>query len=400
MDLTFTGADRAFQEEVRSFLRENLPQSTRRATERAWSYVPKEMTRDWHRMLYRRGWIAPHWPREHGGTGWTATQKHIWEEEYQAAHAPRLSSFGLGMVGPVIYTFGTPEQKQQHLPKILNGDVFWCQGYSEPGSGSDLASLKTRAVQSGDHYIVNGHKIWTSHAHHADWIFCLVRTDPAAKQQEGISFLLIDIRTPGIEVRPIISMDGGHYLNEVFFTDVRVPASNRIGEENKGWTYAKFLLGHERTGIAGVGKSKEKVRRLKEMARLQDDGDGAKLWDDPAFRDKVSTVETRLAALEITNLRILDSEAGGRKPGPETSTLKLCGTEIEQALNELMVEVLAWYAIPYEPEQLRLDSNVAPIAPSWGLGVVSEHLLRRAASIYGGSNEIQRNIIAKMVLAL
>jgi alkylation response protein AidB-like acyl-CoA dehydrogenase len=400
MDLGFTGTDRAFQDEVRSFLRQNLPETTQRQTLRSPSYVPADATREWHRILARKGWVAPHWPKEHGGTGWTPTQKHIFEEEYQAAHAPRLSPFGLTMVGPVIYTFGTEAQKQQHLPKILSGEVFWCQGYSEPGSGSDLASLKTRAVREGDHYVVNGHKIWTSHAHHADWIFCLVRTDVTAKQQEGISFLLIDIRSPGIEVRPIISMDGGHYLNEVFFTDVKVPLTNRIGEENKGWTYAKFLLGHERTGIAGVAKSKEKVRRLKEMARLQDDGMGGCLWDEPGFRDRVSLVEARLSALEITNLRILDSEAGGRRAGPETSTLKLCGTEIEQGLNELMVEILAYYAVPYEPHTLRLDSNIEPVAPESGLGIVAEHLLRRAASIYGGSNEIQRNIIAKMVLAL
>lgn len=400
MDLAFTGADRDFQNEVRSFLRDNLPQTTRQQVVRAPSYVAKEASKEWHRILWKRGWVAPAWPQQFGGTGWTPTQRHIYEEEYQAAHAPRLSAFGLTMVGPVIYTFGTPEQKAQHLPKILSGEVYWCQGYSEPGSGSDLASLKTRAVRDGDHYVVNGHKIWTSHAHHADWIFALVRTDPAAKQQEGISFLLIDLKTPGIEVRPIISMDGGHYLNEVFFTDVRVPVSNRIGEENKGWTYAKFLLGHERTGIAGVGKSKEKVRRLKEMACLQDMGDGSRLWDDAGFRDRVSAIETRLAALEITNLRMLSAEAAGTRIGPEASTLKLCGTEIEQALNETMVEVLGYYAVPFEPESLRLDSNREPVTPDWGLGLVAEHLLRRAASIYGGSNEIQRNIISKMVLGL
>ena len=297
MDAQFSPEDAAFREEVRAFIAENLPEKIQRQSELTPSYVSKEDTRTWHKILHEKGWIAPNWPAEYGGTGWTAMQKHIFEEATQAASAPRLSPFGLMMVGPVIYTFGTDAQKQEHLPKILNCDRFWCQGYSEPGSGSDLASLKTRAVLQGDEYVVNGQKIWTSHAHHADWIFALVRTNTEVKKQEGISFLLINLNTPGIERRPIISMDGGHYLNEVFFTDVRVPVTNRIGDENKGWTYAKFLLGNERSGIAGVGKSKKKIEKIIAAAQQERGLGEGKLWDDPEFRNKVSAISSKLSAL-------------------------------------------------------------------------------------------------------
>jgi len=399
MDLQFTTDDQAFRAEVRGFLRDKLPPRVRDQVIRAPSYLPKADTKAWHRTLFDRGWVAPNWPKAFGGTGWTVTQRHIYDEEYQAAHCPRLSSFGLTMVGPVIYTFGTEAQKKQHLPSILNGDIFWCQGYSEPGSGSDLASLKTRAERDGDDYVVNGQKIWTSHAHHADWIFALVRTDSKAKPQEGISFLLIDMKTPGLEVKPIISIDGGHYLNEVFFTNVRVPVANRIGEENKGWTYAKFLLGHERTGIAGVAKSKSKLQRLKSIAR-QELNHAAPLWDDAAFRARVMEIETRLMALDFTQSRMLSAEAAGQKPGSEVSMLKIAGTEIEQALNETMVEALGYYGLPYDRDELRVEANRDPIGPDYGVGLMSEHLLRRAATIYGGTNEVQRNIIAKRVLRL
>jgi alkylation response protein AidB-like acyl-CoA dehydrogenase len=401
MDAHLTGQDLAFRDEIRAFFREKLPYQIRRQTILAPSYVSKEDTRTWHKIVYEQGWIAPNWPKELGGTGWTPTQKHIYEEEYQAANAPRLSPFGLVMVGPVIFTFGTEDQKKQHLPPILSGDIFWCQGYSEPGAGSDLASLKTRAVLNGDHYVVNGQKIWTSHAHHADWIFALVRTNPEAKKrQEGISFLLIDMKTPGIEVRPIISMDGGHYLNEVFFTDVKVPVENRIGEENKGWTYAKFLLGNERTGIAGVGKSRRKIERIVAAAMDESNGHGGRLWDEPDFRSRLATIASKLSALETTNLRMLARESAGEAVGPEASILKINGTEIEQALNEMLVEALGYYAHPYERDWLRIDANVAFVGPEHGRGAMTEHLLRRAASIYGGSNEVQRDIIAKRVLGL
>lgn len=400
MDAEFTADERAFRDEVRAFFREELPDHIRRQTEISPSYVSKEDTRAWHQILHKKGWIAPNWPEEQGGTGWTATQKHIFEEEYQAANAPRLSPFGLVMVGPVIFTYGTDAQKQEHLPKILSGERFWCQGYSEPGSGSDLASLKTRAIRDGDDYVVNGQKIWTSHAHHADWIFALVRTSTEGKKQEGISFLLIDLSTPGIEIRPIVSNDGGHYLNEVFFTDVRVPASNRIGEENKGWTYAKFLLGHERSSIAGVGKSKQKVDNIIAAAKETPGDDGRPLWENGAFRNRVLTVSAKLAAHEMTNLRMLSKEASGGAIGPEASQVKINGTEIEQALNELLIEALGYAAGPYDRDTLRLDSNAELIGPEFGRGAMTEHLLRRAASIYGGSNEIQREIIAKRVLRL
>jgi len=400
MDLQYTADDQAFRAEVRDFLRTNLPSRVRDQVIRAPSYVGKEDVRAWHKTLHARGWVAPNWPKQYGGTGWSITQKHIYDEEYQAANAPRLSSFGLTMVGPVIYTFGSEAQKQQHLPSILNGDLFWCQGYSEPGSGSDLASLKTRAERDGDCYVVNGQKIWTSHAHHADWIFALVRTDPKArKQQEGISFLLIDMKTPGLQVKPIVSIDGGHYLNEVFFTDVRVPVANRIGEENKGWTYAKFLLGHERTGIAGVAKSRMKIAKLKQIAR-QELNHGQPLWEDVSFRNRVMEIESRLLALDHTQLRLLAREAAGEKPGAEVSMLKIQGTEIEQGLNEMLIEALGYYDMPYDRDLLRADANLEPIGPEYGVGLMTEHLLRRAASIYGGSNEVQRNIIAKAVLGL
>lgn len=336
MDMTYSEADLAFQAEVRQFFEENLPKPVREIVRRTPSYVSKEDMMAWHKALYNKGWIAPAWPVEYGGTGWTPTQKHIFSEEYGAYDAPRLSAFGVTMVGPVIYTFGTQAQKDQYLPKILNGEELWCQGYSEPGAGSDLASLQTRAVQDGDEYVVNGQKIWTSQAHKADRIFCLVRTDPDVKKQEGISFLLIDMKTKGLTVKPIISIDGGHYLNEVFFDDVRVPLANRIGEENKGWTYAKFLLGHERTGIAGVSKSKQKVKKLKEIAGVERNEGGA-LIDDHAFKSRISKVEVSLSALEITNLRMMASLAGGGNPGPESSTLKISGTQIEQEIGRAHV---------------------------------------------------------------
>jgi len=400
MDATSNPADDTFREEVRAFFRAKLPEHTRRQTELAPSYVSDADTRAWHRILFDQGWIAPNWPKEYGGTGWTAVQRHIFEEEYQASNAPRLSPFGLLMVGPVIFTFGNEAQKAKHLKPILSGETNWCQGYSEPGSGSDLASLKTRAVRDGDHYVVNGQKIWTSHAHHADWIFALVRTDtdPNKKRQEGISFLLIDMKTPGLEVRPIISIDKGHYLNEVFFTDVRVPVENRIGEENKGWTYAKFLLGNERTGVAGVGKSKQKIEKIVSAAMAERSGDGP-LWQDPAFRGKVMRIATKLSALETTNLRMLARETAGHAVGPEASLLKINGSEIEQDLNELLAEALGYYAAPYERDSLRLDANEF-VGPDHGRGAMTEHLLRRASTIYGGTNEIQRDIIAKRVLGL
>jgi alkylation response protein AidB-like acyl-CoA dehydrogenase len=399
MDLHFTPEERAFRDEVRDFFRTALPDEIRQATVRGPSYVAKPHIQRWHKLLHAKGWIAPAWPTEYGGPGWNIVQRYLFDEEYQAADAPRLSPFGLGMVGPVIYTFGSAAQKQRYLPQILSGDEFWCQGYSERGAGSDLARLQTRAVRDGDDYVVDGHKIWTSHAHHADMMFCLVRTDPTAKPQAGISFLLIEMRSPGLSVRPIVSIDGNHYLNEVFFDQVRVPAANRVGEEHKGWTYAKFLLGHERTGVTGVSKSKRKLERLRAIAAAERDG-GRALADDAAFRARIAAVEAGLTALEFTQLRQLARSGGPGSAGGDSSLLKIRGSEIEQALNELLVEALAHYAAPYEAAAVRDDWNEPPIGPEYSTGLMNERLLRQAASIYGGSNEIQRNIIAKAVLGL
>jgi alkylation response protein AidB-like acyl-CoA dehydrogenase len=301
------------------------------------------------------------------------------------------------MVGPVIYTFGSAAQKARYLPRILSGEDWWCQGYSEPGSGSDLASLKTRAESDGDDYIVNGQKTWTTQAHHANMIFCLVRTDPKVKPQEGISFLLIDMTVPGITVRPIITIDEGHSINDVFLDNVRVPKANRVGEEGKGWTYAKFLLGHERTGIAAVAASKKRLARLKEIARAEQSG-GVPLIDDGGFRRKLAAVEIDLMALEYTNLRVLADEAAGKGPGPEASLLKIRGSEIQQAITELACEALGYYAHPYQ--SLEAGSNLPPVGPGYAEGVMGDFLYSRATTIYGGSNEIQRNVIAKMVLGL
>ena len=400
MDLVLNAEEMAFQDQVRNFLTTSLPREIKDRVQVAPSYVTKEHTRRWQQLLYEQGWGAPNWPVEYGGTGWTAMQKYIYDSEYQAAGCPRQSPFGIGMVGPVICAFGTDEQKEQHLNPIIRGEKFWCQGYSEPGSGSDLASLSTRAVRDGDEYVINGHKIWTSHAHHADFMFCLTRTDPDCKPQEGISFTLIDMTTPGIAVKPIISIDGHHYLNEVFFDNVRVPITNRIGEENKGWTYAKFLLGHERTGIAGVGKSKRKVERLKAVAALERNSDGKRMLDNPDFLARIGQAEISLQAVEFTQMRILAQEKAGQPPGPEASTLKIGGTQVEQTLNELMIEVIGNYAAPFPTDAQDIKRNEPSIGPEHGVGLMQEHLLRRAATIYGGSNEIQRNIIAKAVLEM
>ncbi len=399
MDLVFSAEELAFRDEVREFLRTHLPDDIRETTRRNPSYIDREMMVRWQKILYEQGWIAPAWPKEYGGTGWNLVQRYLFDEEYQAADCPRVSPFGLMMVGPVLYTFGTPAQKERYLPKILSSEHLWCQGYSERGSGSDLASLQTRAAPDGDDYVINGHKIWTSHAHHADMIFCLTRTNSEGKRQEGITFLLIPMNTPGITVRPIISIDQNHYLNEVFFDDVRVPAENRIGEENKGWTYAKFLLGHERTGVAGVSKSKRKVERLHEVATAESDG-GRPLIEDAGFARRLADIETRLMALEFTQLRLLARDRDGETSGGEPSMLKIRGSEIEQDLNEAAIEAIGYYAGPYPNEAPRPEANAPGIGLDHAEGKMAEHLLRRAATIYGGSNEIQRGIIAKMVLGL
>ena len=397
MHLDFSPEDLAFQREVRAFIADNYPARLRGKQDEG-DELGKEDFLSWHRVLARKGWVAPAWPVEYGGTGWTPTQKYIWSEETARADCIRLMPFGLAMVGPVIYTFGTPEQKTRFLPGILSGDDWWCQGYSEPGSGSDLASLRTKAVRDGDEYVVNGQKTWTTMAQHADWGFFLVRTNADAKQQEGISFLLIDMKSPGIAVRPIITLGGEHEVNEVWLEDVRVPVDQRIFEENKGWTCAKFLLAHERTGIAGVAASKRGIEKVKTIARTELDGDKP-LIANPFFRRKIAELEMDLTALEYTELRSLAGESAGKGPGPESSLLKIKGSEIQQRLTELSLEAVGHYGAPYF-RGFGEGDNEHPIGPDYAHRAAPTYFNVRKTTIYGGSNEIQRNIIAKMVLGL
>jgi hypothetical protein len=395
--MEFTPEELAFQQEARSFIAENYPEKLRSVQDEGHD-LSKEDFLSWHRILAKKGWIAPAWPVEYGGPGWTPTQRFIWSEELAAADCVGTMPFGLSMVGPVIYTFGTPEQKARFLPGILSGDDWWCQGYSEPGAGSDLASLRTKAVRDGDDYIVNGQKTWTTMAQHADWGFFLVRTDPDAKQQEGISFLLIDMKSPGVTVRPIITLGGEHEVNEVWLEDVRVPVANRVYEENKGWTCAKFLLAHERTGIAAVARSKRGVEKIKQIARTEQDGDRA-LIANPFFKRKIAELEIDLTALEFTELRSLAGVASGKGPGPESSLLKIKGSEIQQRITELALEAVGHYGAPYF-RGFGEGDNEHPIGPDYAHRAAPTYFNARKTTIYGGSNEIQRNIIAKMVLGI
>ena len=398
MDLTFTAEELAFRDEVRAFLAANVPADTRRKVLEGHE-VSREDTFRWHQILHRKGWGGPNWPVEFGGTGWDPVRQFIFEEESAAAGAPRLLPFGLKMVGPVIMRFGNAAQQKRFLPRILSCEDWWAQGYSEPGSGSDLASLKMRAERKGDRYLVNGQKTWITLAQHANWIFCLVRTDPAAKQQAGISFLLIDMKTPGVTVRPITLLDGSKEVNEVWFEDVEVPAENLVGEENRGWTYAKFLLGHERTNIAGVGFSKRELARLKRIA-AEERKNGRPLLADPGFAARLAQIEIELMALEITNLRVLSAEAERRAPGPEASLLKIKGTEIQQAISELMMHAVGPYALPFRREALGERFAGASVGPAYAASLGAAYLNLRKTSIYGGSNEIQKNIIAQTILGL
>jgi len=383
MHLECTQEERSFREEVRAFLRERLPDAIRRKV-RVGEALERADYLKWQRLLHERGWGGMGWPEQFGGAGWNALQQYIFEEESALADAPRLIPFGVKMLAPVLIAFGTPAQQQRFLPAISAGETWWCQGYSEPGAGSDLASLRTRAVREGDHYIVNGQKTWNTFGHYADWIFCLVRTDPEAKAQSGISFLLIDMKTPGISVRPIELLDGGREVNEVWFENVRVPLENRVGEENRGWTYAKFLLGHERTNIAGIGTAKRDLERLKRVA-ARERKNGRALLDDPSFAARIARVEIELMALEITNLRVLCAERSASAPGPEASILKIKGTEIQQAISELLMRAAGAYALPMHS------------GPQFAAAEMSAYLNQRKLSIFGGTNEIQKNIIAKMV---
>ena len=380
-------------------MRTQLPDGIRRKLEEGRSPSKDDIV-TWQRILNKKGWAVAPWPKEYGGTGWTPMQQYIFLEEMQQAPAPQPLQFGVNMVGPVIYTFGSAAQKAHFLPRIANLDDWWCQGFSEPGAGSDLASLKTSAKRDGDHYVVNGQKTWTTLAQYADWIFCLVRTDPAAKKQQGISFLLIDMATPGITRRPIVTIDGGREVNEVFFDDVRVPVENLVGEENKGWDYAKFLLGNERVGIARVGVSKQRIRRIKELAAREMDGDRPVI-ENQRFREKLAAVEIELKALEITQLRVVSAESKRErgKPDPASSILKIKGSEIQQATTELLMEVIGPYALPYEPPHDELW-NEPPIGPDYAAPLAPMYFNMRKTTIYGGSSEIQKNIIAKAILGL
>jgi len=396
MDLTYTGDDLAFRDQVRAFLEAELPADLRHKVANHLRLHKDDYVR-WHRILARQGWAAPGWPREYGGPGWTPVQRHIFEEECARAGTPPVLPFGVNMVAPVIMAFGSEEQKAYYLPRILACEDWWCQGYSEPGAGSDLASLKTTAVRDGDHYIVNGQKTWTTLAQHADMIFCLVRTDPAVRKQEGISFLLVDMHAPGVTVRPIVMLDEDHEVNEVFFDNVRVPVANLVGQENRGWTYAKYLLGHERTGIAAVGRSKRELARLKALAR-RERKDGAPLLRDPLFAAKVADLEIELMALEMTVLRVLAQ--ADKAPGPEASVLKVRGTEIQQRLSELMVEAAGPLALPFDPAYLEGEQAHSAIDDDFAAPLLPHYFNFRKTSIYGGSNEIQRNIISQMILGL
>jgi pimeloyl-CoA dehydrogenase large subunit len=403
MDLRFTPEENAFRTEVRAFMRDKLPPSIR-AKVAAGRHLTKEDLVVWQRILNAKGWAVPHWPREWGGTGWGPVELYLFRDEMQSAEAPEPLPFGAYMVGPVIIAFGNEVQKKRYLPRIANLDDWWCQGFSEPGAGSDLASLKTSAKRDGDHYIVNGQKTWTTLAQYADWIFCLVRTDPAAKKQEGISFLLIEMKTPGITVRPIQTIDGGHEVNEVFFDDVKVPIENLIGQENKGWDYAKFLLGNERTSIARVGISKARIRRLKELAAVEQSG-GKPLLADERFRAKLAAVEVELKALEMTQLRVVAAAAengsNSNRPDPASSILKLKGSEIQQAITELALEIAGPYALPDQVAHSETERwNEPPVGPDWAGPMAPQYFNTRKVSIYGGSNEIQKNIIAKAILGL
>ena len=400
MHVSLTDEERRFRQEVRTFFAEKYPRDIRDKVNNDVPLNKEEYVR-WQTILFEQGWSAVNWPVEYGGTGWTTVQHYLYANEMAMANAPDMVPFGVKMVGPIIYTYGSDAQKARFLPDILESNVWWCQGYSEPGSGSDLASLKTRADRDGDHYVINGTKTWTTLGQMADWIFCLVRTSSdVARRQEGISFILVDMQTPGVTVRPIITIEGEHEVNEVHFEDVRVPADNLIGEEGRGWTYGKVLLQHERTNIAGVARSKYRLSRLREKA-ARPIHDARPLAEDRNFLRKLAILEIELKALEYTELRTLAAVAVGKAPGPESSILKIRGTEIQQSLDELFMEAAGYYALPFAPDQYELGfAEEERIGQGGETRTSLRYFNNRKASIYGGSNEIQKNIIAKHVLGL
>ncbi|KPK16002.1 MAG: hypothetical protein AMJ62_07395 [Myxococcales bacterium SG8_38] len=389
MNLTFTEEEEAFRHEVRSWIESAMPEDIRRKARGAGHFTPEDSL-VWHKILHEKGWAAPHWPKEHGGTGWDAARRFIFTEEMELSGAPQLSVFGLSMVGPLIISFGTEEQKKRFLPKILSGEELWCQGYSEPNAGSDLASLRTTAEDAGDHFIVNGQKTWTSYAQYADWIFCLVRTDPKAKKQTGITFLLIDLETPGVEVKPMLTLGHTPAFCDTFFENVRVPKANVVGGINQGWTMAKALLGHERTLLAMIGPCRKTLQNIKRIAATKT-VHGRPMLEDPVWRAKIARLEMRFRAHLMVSYRALADQQKGKMPGPESSILKLVGTKLVQEMTELGMEVMGENALTWYNEGV-----CPPVEESIGPYFCYE----RAATIYGGSNEIQRNVIAKMILQL
>ena len=402
MDLALSRKDEDFRTEVRRFLDENLTQDLREAGRKTTGvFADYAAGMRWHRILARRGWSAPSWPREYGGTGWTATQRYIFARECIAVDAPRIFAMGLRMVGPVIMKFGTPEQKEKYLPRIVSGDITFCQGYSEPGSGSDLASLRTRAERDGCDYVINGTKIWTTGAHVADHMFCLVRTSTEGKPQDGISFVLIDsMTTPGLAVAPIVTLAGDHEVNQVFFDNVRTPVANRIGPENAGWTVAKYLLEFERGGDAYTPNLYARLDDVKRIAREEAADGSGRLIAERGFIERLAEAEMDIQALEMIEMQVLSDLSRGRNPGAVSSSMKIRGSETLQKLDHLGVEALAWYAAPFEPQARELGHNEPTVTPEWGISAMPLYLNNRASTIYAGSNEIQRNIIAKAVLGL
>ena len=399
MHVTFSKDELAFRDEVQAFFRDEFPEDIREKQDKGIELLPEDLVR-WQQLLHAKAWAGINWPVEYGGTGWTPVQKYIFATEEANANAPVIVPFGLSMVGPVIYTFGNDEQKKRFLPDILASKVWWCQGYSEPGAGSDLASLKTRAEFAGDHYVVNGTKTWTTLGQHADWIFCLARTTTdVARRQEGISFILIDMKTPGVSVKPIILLDGVHEVNEIHFENVEVPVANLVGEEGKGWTYGKVLLQHERANIAGVARSRYRLRRLHKQVYESVRG-AMPLAEDHGFMRELAALEVELKALEYTELRTLAAVASGKAPGPESSILKVKGTEIQQAIDALYMQAAGYYALPYVPDQYEPDFSSDTVGEGSETLTALRYFNNRKASIYGGSNEIQKNIIAKHVLGL
>nr|WP_295941602.1 acyl-CoA dehydrogenase family protein [uncultured Acidovorax sp.] len=398
MDLNFTPEEEAFRAEVQAFLKAKLPARIANKV-KAGQRLSKADQDEWHAILNERGWLANHWPEAYGGPGWGAVEKFIFDTECALAGGPRIVPFGVNMLGPVLIKFGNEAQKKYWLPRILSGEDWWCQGYSEPGAGSDLASVKTTAVRQGDHYIVNGQKTWTTQGQHANMIFCLVRTDREAKAQSGISFLLVDMKSPGVELRPIRTLDGDKEVNEVFFTDVKVPVENLVGEENKGWTYAKYLLTYERTGIAGVGFCIAALAKLKVVA-AKVMKNGQPLDQDPLFAARMAQVEIDLENMKTTNLRVIAAVAGGGVPGAESSMLKIRGTEIRQEILSLIRRAVGPYALPFIEEAQYEGYADEPVGPKEAATAAANYFNYRKLSIFGGSNEIQKNIISKMILGL